>query len=380
MNGQMTPEPMAIRVAQFVNTLAVADGGAARNSFEVNLALNDLPDVTVQMFWLSGDAAQSISAADPRPAPHVRPLRGRLRMAIAVLRSADVVIIEGFYLWWVPVVAAACRILGVPYVIMPHGVFTDYQRAHSQRKKRLFDTFSGRAVRAHAAALLVATTAEGDELRGFAPDATVAVCGVGTAAAERTAVGPAHAPLRLVSMSRIAPKKRIDVAIRTLSALKERRVDATLVVAGDGESGLVSSLHELAVSEGLTDRVDFVGQIDGDEKTDLLIQADLFLAPSEDENFGIAVAEALAHGLPVVATRRVNAAAPADGVAGALVDEPSAERLAAQIEALLARDDFPAMRERAVSIATDHYSWNAVAQRWRTELQSAAKQRRHRAV
>lgn len=374
-NSSPTEATHPIRAVQFVNTLAISDGGPARNSFEVNLALNALPDVTVQMFWLSGERAGSVLAGDPRPAPFVSSFRRNLRKAASMFAASDVVIIHGFYLPWVPLVTAACRLRGIPFVIMPHGVFTDFQRGQSASRKRAFDVVVGRRIRKHAAAFLVATDGERDELTRFAPEATVSVCGVGTAAAVRAAAGDAHTPLRLISMSRVAPKKRIDVAIKTVAALEARGVEATLDIAGTGDPVLMDSLRTTAEEAAVAHRIRFRGEVAGARKTELLADADVFLAPSEDENFGIAVAEALAHGLPVIATRRVNAASIAEGIAGAMIDEPSDEAAADRIVDMLARDDFAEMRTRAVGLAAEHYGWAAVAERWRRELRRAASSR-----
>ncbi|GAA1469878.1 glycosyltransferase [Microbacterium thalassium] len=372
MSDSPTQAPDRLVGVQFVNTLARADGGPARNSLEVNLALNALSGVAIRMFWFSGNADDSVLRGEARAAPLVASVVGRRWQALRAIRHADVAIMHGFYLWWVPLVALACAVSGVPYVIMPHGVFTAFQRTHSQGRKRIFDTLGGRSILRRAAAVVVASPSERDELLEFAPDTRTAITGVGTGVVAHPAVGPAHTPATLVSMSRIAPKKRIDVVIETIAELRRRNVAARLSIAGTGDETLVANLHALAKQLGVEDSVDFVGEIAGERKRDLLTGSDVFLAPSEDENFGIAVAEALAHGLPVVATERVSSAAIADGEAGVVIPSPSAERAADAVIALLEHDDFASLRARATQLATQHYAWSAVGRQWEAALRRAA--------
>lgn len=363
-----------LECAQFVNTLARVDGGPARNSLEVNLALNALPDVSVRMFWVSGARKDSVLRDDKRAAPLVGPLHGNRAQAVRAVRSADVVILHGFYLWWVPFVALLCGVFRTPYVIMPHGVFTSFQRSQSVGRKRIFDFLGGQRILRRAACVVVASETERQELLQFDPRVRTAITGVGTAVVVQPASGSIHSPLRLVSMSRIAPKKRVDVAIETLAALREHGVEASLTVAGTGDTGLLAQLQDLAIEAGVDEAVDFVGEVAGDRKRHLLTSSDVFLAPSEDENFGIAVAEAMAHGLPVVATARVSSAAIADGVAGAIIPSPSPALAADAVLGLLQRADFPALRLRATELATEHYAWKTVALRWAAELRRVSAQ------
>ena len=79
-----------------------------------------------------------------------------------------------------------------------------------------------------------------------------------------------------------------------------------LVIAGPDEEGLKPELLSLASEAGVSDRVHFPGMLQGDAKWGAFYAAEAFVLPSHQENFGVAVAEALACGTPVLISNQVN--------------------------------------------------------------------------
>jgi glycosyltransferase involved in cell wall biosynthesis len=106
--------------------------------------------------------------------------------------------------------------------------------------------------------------------------------------------------LRLLFIGRLDPKKGIENLLRALKRLDEK---VGLVVCGTGEPGYASSLRMLATELKLSGRVKFAGQMDGQAKSQAFWNADICVVPSHTENFAMVVAEALAHGVPVIASR-----------------------------------------------------------------------------
>src|SRR5262249_7650969 len=122
--------------------------------------------------------------------------------------------------------------------------------------------------------------------------------------------------LVLLFLGRLHPKKGFDLLLPAFARLKD---DTLLIFAGPSEERYQHSLKEEAIRLGIADRVLFTGMLLGSGKLAAFVDADLFVLPSYQENFGIAVAEALAAGLPVVISDQVNihaevAAAGAGGV------------------------------------------------------------------
>lgn len=374
-----TLDKQDIKIVQIVNTLSVKDGGPSRNSFELNKALNLKAGCSADLFWLLGSVKDSVLMDGDRPAedlptPGPRQLsllskvhrrNAGLRTFITAVKRADVMIIHGYYLNWVPIVAVIGKLLGCRLFLMPHGSLTTRQQRYSVRRKQLFDLLFGWTIRKILTCFVTGTSVERDELSRKFPKARIAVAGVGVPKPkEFRPPGFVHSPLRLLSMSRIAPKKRIDLSIDAVSELCKMGIDASLMVAGTGPDGLVQRLRERARGSGIEDNVSFVGQLIGDAKTQAFVQSDFFLLPSDDENFGIGFAEATSHGLPTIVSTSVAAAVNLPAVAGTLIKDPDGVKIALAIRNLMGDEVYQPAQVASRDYAVRHFSWNSAADHW----------------
>ncbi|MET4639301.1 glycosyltransferase [Mycetocola sp. 2940] len=374
-----------MKVVQIVNTLGLSDGGPARNSFELNLALNRLGVVDADLVWINGHLNDSVVMGYPgrlpTPGPRKLGLRGSTRgRAIALgnliraIRRADVVILHGYFLAWVPVVAAICRVNAVPFVITPHGSLTSHQAKAARLKKQIFEVIVGSHVRRWCAQFVTGSPIEAQELLQAFPEASVGVGGVGTSLPslpERSVA--ASSGMSLLSLSRIAPKKRIDLMIDAMRALKDLGHDAELVIAGVGDARLTDELRRQSQRLGVDRSVRFVGQVHGDAKERLFAGADIFLLPSDDENFGIGLAEALAHGLPCITSDRVAAAEAMSSATGRVLSTPTGESIAQAVLELHEGSNLGIARIAARRDAEREFSWDSVALKWERQLLEATR-------
>jgi glycosyltransferase involved in cell wall biosynthesis len=165
----------------------------------------------------------------------------------------------------------------------------------------------------------------------------------------RSEVPPRNARI-LIGLGRLHAKKAFDVAIRALHVIAQIEPGAVLLVAGadDGEYG---GLTRLICELGLEGRVALVGEVKGPDKIIFLKGADLFLFPSHDENFGMVALEAMAAGVPVVASRNTPWA-EVETIGSGLWVENTPEAFARAIRELLARD-LGLLRAKA----RDHAAW-----------------------
>jgi glycosyltransferase involved in cell wall biosynthesis len=120
----------------------------------------------------------------------------------------------------------------------------------------------------------------------------------------------AHPILRgrriVLFLSRIHEKKGCDLLVRAFAGIAATDPSLHLVMAGPDQSGWVADLKNLASQLGVGDRITWPGMLKGDMKWGAFYSSEVFALPSHQENFGIAVAEALGCGLPVLISDKVN--------------------------------------------------------------------------
>lgn len=198
----------------------------------------------------------------------------------------------------------AARDAGIPYIVRPLGQLDAWSLSQHPIRKKLFLAFGGRALVERAVALHWTDETERTQAPVFAAEhrAVVVPLGVDERLFENGAAGVERARV-LLFLSRLHPKKNVEVVIEAFQALGERAAGWRLVIAGDGEATYVESLKRLAARGHAT--VQFVGWLAGEEKRRAMREAALFILPSSQENFGIVVAEAMATGTPVIVSETV---------------------------------------------------------------------------
>jgi glycosyltransferase involved in cell wall biosynthesis len=166
----------------------------------------------------------------------------------------------------------------------------------------------------------------------------------------------------VLSLGRIHPKKGLDRLVRAWAYVESTHPEWRLRIVGPDELGHASELEVLA-AKLKTQRVSIEGSVAGDAKTAAYREADLFVLPSLNENFAITVAEALAAGTPVIATK----GAPWHGLAregcGWWIDhgvEPLAAALANAM--VMTREALQAMGAKGRAWMARDFSWDRVAQ------------------
>lgn len=115
-------------------------------------------------------------------------------------------------------------------------------------------------------------------------------------------------PPTALFLGRLNPIKNLEALIHAWPTVADSFPGARLVIAGDGSRWYRRSLESLASSSRAASGISFAGFVSGSEKDGMLARANVFVLPSHHENFGIAVLEAIAAGVPVVITPQVQLA------------------------------------------------------------------------
>jgi glycosyltransferase involved in cell wall biosynthesis len=209
----------------------------------------------------------------------------------------------------------------VPYVVFPHGMLDPYfKRAFPWKhlKKQLYWLAREYRVLRDARAVCFTTPIERDAATEtlWPQRWTPVVVSFGTtapggdAATQREIFLGKYPALRkrrfFLFLSRIHSKKGCDLLLEALGRLAPAHPELDLVIAGPDEGGLRPQLEGQAKRLGIESRIVWTGMLEGDLKWGAFHAAEGFVLPSHQENFGIAVVEALACGLPVLISNKVN--------------------------------------------------------------------------
>jgi glycosyltransferase involved in cell wall biosynthesis len=376
-----------LRVLHVIPAIAPRYGGPSRAVFAMCRALRRA-GVDVEVAATDADGPhrleRPVEAEAPAPAVPVRLFARQWSEAFKYsrplaswldghVREFDVVHVHAVFSHASLAAARACRRQGVPYVVRPLGSLDPWSLTRGRLGKRLL-WHAGVARMLRAAAAIHYTTAEERRLAEAALHlgrGAVVTLGVDDELFEPLSTSgepvgsdltPAEPPYALF-LGRLHPKKGLELLLAAFAALSPAdRGRWRLVVAGDGEPSYVARVRETAAHLEPTGRIDFRGWLDGGERLAVLRQASLFVLPSFQENFGLGVAEALAAGVPVVVSDRVNLA-PLIARAGAgWIVPPEAGALQAALAAALAAPCERATRGRAgTRLARERFSWDEAA-------------------
>ena len=236
----------------------------------------------------------------------------------ARLGQFDVVHIFGLYDLLGPAAARACRARGVPYVVEPIGMFVPIVR--NVRLKRLYHLLYGKKLLAGAARVIATSEQEARELsEGGIEEKKIVLRRNGVMKPEklpergtfRQARGIPQDARVFLFLGRLSEKKSPDLLLKAFAALPRQLAgkELRLVFAGPDEHGMESKLKTLAKKLHVEARVLFTGPIFDEEKWAAYRDADVFVLPSQNENFGNTAAEAAAVGTPVIVTEQCGIAA-----------------------------------------------------------------------
>lgn len=295
--------------------------------------------------------------------------------------QADVVHIHGLWEQIIHQAAVAARKAGKPYIIAPHGMLDPWSLSQKWLKKRLYLHWRLRNDLNRASALHFITAGERDLVAPLRLAAPAIVEPIGLDWSEFDVMPPAgsfrakHPVLQgrplLLFLGRIHYKKGLDFLVKALGLLKEKR--AMLAIAGPDAEGYRASVEKMIDEAGVADRVLFTGMLMGADRIAAMADADLFVLPSRQENFGVVVAESLAAGTPVILSDRVNLHPEITAAGVGAVAPLDAPGLAEVLDRWLAD---PALRrdasQRSSAFVRSRFDWPRIAQSWKARYEALA--------
>ena len=214
--------------------------------------------------------------------------------------QVDLIHLHGMWSPLLAVAALVARRRRIPFVISPHGCLEPWALAYKHRKKWLaLKTYQGAILR--SASLFAATARqELESIRKLGFRQPIAVIPNGVDVGPLPHRGAHEAVKTILFLSRVHPKKGLLDLVEAWALV--RRPGWRIVIAGGDEGGYRATVEALVRARGLESDFQFVGFVEGAHKQACFDEADFFVLPTYSENFGIAVAEALANELPVITT------------------------------------------------------------------------------
>ena len=168
-------------------------------------------------------------------------------------------------------------------------------------------------------------------------------------------------PMRLLTVSRLIERKRIDILIKAVRRAKEHGVDVTLNIAGEGNLG--GSLRKLSRELDISDKIFFLGRIAAEKMPELYRNNDVFVMSSAHEGMSNAMLEAIASSLPIITT-------DCEGVEelitdnGIIVGRPDAESFVEAFKTLTEDDNSYKQMSTAAREQAEMLDWNSVARQY----------------
>jgi glycosyltransferase involved in cell wall biosynthesis len=297
------------------------------------------------------------------------PLRGWLR---AHVTEFDVVHIHAVFSFASLVAGHAAAAQGVPYIVRPLGVLN---RWGMENRRKLVKALSFRLfdlpMLKKAAAMHYTSRMEMEDAARFGLTNLQRVIPIGIDLAPFDSLPPrsvfsAHFPetaatRNLLFLSRIDEKKGLDLLIAAFAKISPTQPNTRLIICGDGDPALIGKLKTMATAGGVADRITWAGQVTGELRLAAFSAAELFVLPSHSENFGIALLEAMAAGLPCLSTDQVALAVEAAAVGAVCAVACEGSALSEALRSLLSDAGERARLAKAAKEAAIHrYSLKAM--------------------
>lgn len=277
-------------------------------------------------------------------------------------QNFDVIHIHGT---WTPILAVASYIAllkGIPFVVSPHGCLEPWALQHRGLKKKLALSLYQKRIFLKAGMMVATAEQELESIRRLGIKTPVAVVPNGVdipsvAGKFRNFAKNGHR--KILFLSRIHPKKGLRDLVAAWA--KVRKPGWRVIIAGPDEEGHLDEIRLQIDSLGLGDDFEFPGLVIGDRKEALFADADLFVLPTYSENFGIAVAEALARAVPVITTTGAPWRDIEDWNCGWWV-QPGVDGVACALAAAMktSHEELDQMGQRGISLVKEKYSWNKI--------------------
>lgn len=299
--------------------------------------------------------------------PRYRPFSGVWKKAVVDLLDSVRPDIVHVNCCWTPDCAMIQRLAqkrGYKVVLTPHGMLEPWiiKRHYWTRKVPALWLYQKAAVQ-RADCVQATAESERDNLLKLGYNSNIKVVRLGIDAESIEMKKSWKKTRQILFLSRVHVKKGINFLVEAADVLRNELQGYKILVAGEGDADYVEALKRMICDRGLQDIVQLIGGVYGDEKWRLFQTSDFFVLPTHSENFGLAIAESLASGTPVITTVGTPWSDLNSSEAGAWIEigtEPLVETLRRFLS--LSEDELETMGRNGRKLIETKYSAHVMAE------------------
>lgn len=294
-----------MKILFFITSISLQSGGPSRS---VPLLVKGLAeagvDITLMTFFSDDMNTHSLEGTSAKLIV-LEPKSSYKEIETFICnRKIDLIQLQSI---WDPIyhqIAVLARKHHIPYIITPRGMLEPWSLTQKSFKKRLALLLYQKRDLNKAACVYTTAKLEAINVKRLGINASCSIIPNGIDIDGypcRTDIGKVQK--RILFLSRIHKKKGIEVLLDAWENLHSDYSDWQVLIVGNGDDDYISELKIKIANAGLSNSIDIVPPVFGEDKISLYHSSSLFVLPSYSENFGMVVAEALSCGVPVITSR-----------------------------------------------------------------------------